>query len=66
MSGERPVETALGDEVLTASEAAALLKCTRKRLYQLPIPCTKLSIRVRRYLRGDIMHFMHARRLKSA
>lgn len=63
---EGRVSDDLSDEVLTSEEAAALLKVTRKRLYQLPIPCTKLSIRTRRYLRGDVMDFLRKRRLTAA
>lgn len=53
-------------DVLTADEAAAVLRVTRKRLYQLPIPCSRLSLRTRRYLREDVMNFLKRKRLEAA
>ena len=56
----------MNDQVLTADEAAAVLKVTRKRLYQLPIPCSRLSLKTRRYLREDVMNFLKRKRLEAA
>lgn len=56
----------LEEEVLTAQEAAAVLKITRKRLYQLPIPCSRLSVKTRRYFRKDLMDYLRKKRLTAA
>lgn len=66
MSAAVAMEAHLQDEVLTADEAAALLKITKKRLYQLPIPCSRLSAKTRRYLREDVMAFLRKKRLSAA
>lgn len=62
----KPALESLEDEVLTADEAAAFLKVTRKRLYQLPIPCSRLSVKTRRYFRQDLVDFLKRKRLVAA
>ena len=53
------------EDVLTQDEAAAFLKVTKRRLYQLPIPCSRLSRRTRRYFREDLVAYLKRKRLAA-
>lgn len=52
-------------EVLTANEAATFLRMTRRQLYRLPIPCSRIGRRTRRYFRDDLVNFLTKKRFSA-
>jgi len=50
------------DELLDAGELAAFLKVRKKRVYELGIPCVRLSAKTIRWARNDVLRWVASRR----